>query len=572
MELASRRRRSLAGRQAASSGHDVDVVVVDTDAVTKRRTRSVARMDVDNVALETTATNSSPLHPHHHHHHHHQQQQQQADAEAETKETSSAADQSQISAAEQPDNRDDDGTVEATTSDSTAESKHETDDDDADDNDLVIDATAADDDQETKPPTAGMNSDQETRKTLSLESPPKSSEDSATTNVFSNTSVRDDQVEDEGDGNRRESSSMQVETEREQLAAVGSGCVTDVEVKSSGTEERTAAERETDTDNDVNTPHHVQQQQQPDQQQTDDSSTATDQAARTVMMSDSGKLTSEDCWRRTADGDQIDDENEEQDGVDDDRQSAIADGRNAEEDLEAETSSSSGRQHQVPETAVEDLTERPMTESALEGERSVVEDLTKTGVGEVIATTPVRTVHSDDDDQEVSVSSPPSRPPPPPTALIYPVEGPPVPVISVTCGDWRAEFHVDRLVEALGPVSNSVGTSRTSLCVRTVVDPAAADVGAAAAAGVWMTPNQFQRASGRGTARDWKRSMKHHGVSLKSLLSKAVLSFDAAAPGCRCNLCSVRVATSSNYLHVLCIISSSSSSLSSSLFSFCDLK
>jgi len=57
--------------------------------------------------------------------------------------------------------------------------------------------------------------------------------------------------------------------------------------------------------------------------------------------------------------------------------------------------------------------------------------------------------------------------------------------------------------------------------------------------GVWMTPNQFQRASGRGTARDWKRSIKHHGVSLKSLMSKRVLSLDAAAPGCRCNLCTV---------------------------------
>jgi len=51
-----------------------------------------------------------------------------------------------------------------------------------------------------------------------------------------------------------------------------------------------------------------------------------------------------------------------------------------------------------------------------------------------------------------------------------------------------------------------------------------------------MTPNQFQHASGRGTARDWKRSIKHHGTSLKSLISSHVLTVDP--PHCRCTGCS----------------------------------
>ena len=54
-------------------------------------------------------------------------------------------------------------------------------------------------------------------------------------------------------------------------------------------------------------------------------------------------------------------------------------------------------------------------------------------------------------------------------------------------------------------------------------------------AGAWLTPNQFQQASGRGTARDWKRSIKHHGTSLKSLISSRVLSVDP--PLCRCAGC-----------------------------------
>ena len=62
------------------------------------------------------------------------------------------------------------------------------------------------------------------------------------------------------------------------------------------------------------------------------------------------------------------------------------------------------------------------------------------------------------------------------------------------------------------------------------------DVDVGVGAGSWMTPNQFQHASGRGTARDWKRSIKHHGTSLKSLISSHVLTVDP--PHCRCAACS----------------------------------
>jgi len=92
-------------------------------------------------------------------------------------------------------------------------------------------------------------------------------------------------------------------------------------------------------------------------------------------------------------------------------------------------------------------------------------DSTETGVPDsgVGPSTP-----SSDDEAAASTPLPPSRAPlPTPAALLFAGDGPPVPVIEVTCGDRRAEFHLDRLADGLGPVSNSIGTSRTSLCVRT---------------------------------------------------------------------------------------------------------
>lgn len=42
--------------------------------------------------------------------------------------------------------------------------------------------------------------------------------------------------------------------------------------------------------------------------------------------------------------------------------------------------------------------------------------------------------------------------------------------------------------------------------------------------GSWLTPNEFQYVSGRATAKDWKRSIRYNGKSLKLLFSKGILS------------------------------------------------
>ena len=86
-------------------------------------------------------------------------------------------------------------------------------------------------------------------------------------------------------------------------------------------------------------------------------------------------------------------------------------------------------------------------------------------------------------------------------------------MLFVQCGLNTASFYLKRL--ELGP-SNYRG-----LCV--LHD------------GAWFTPNQFQRVSGRQTAKDWKRSIKHHGRSLKSLLSAGLICLQP--PHCRCEHC-----------------------------------
>ncbi|KAL3875843.1 hypothetical protein ACJMK2_033754 [Sinanodonta woodiana] len=42
--------------------------------------------------------------------------------------------------------------------------------------------------------------------------------------------------------------------------------------------------------------------------------------------------------------------------------------------------------------------------------------------------------------------------------------------------------------------------------------------------GSWLTPNEFQFVSGRESAKDWKRSIRHQGLSLKILFTKGILS------------------------------------------------
>jgi len=57
--------------------------------------------------------------------------------------------------------------------------------------------------------------------------------------------------------------------------------------------------------------------------------------------------------------------------------------------------------------------------------------------------------------------------------------------------------------------------------------------------GVWITPNRFQLLSGRGKAKDWKRSIRHHGKSLKTLTSDGLLSILPAL--CLCEKCDGKV-------------------------------
>ena len=272
-------------------------------------------------------------------------------------------------------------------------------------------------------------------------------------------------------------------------------------------------------------------QHQMDQEQEQDAFVQAEDEAEIVAASESWNSASEE--KRTAKDNGNTSSNEDNDDNDDDddgRQSGTAAERNFEDDLERRRS---------PQRQSEDSVEREVDVLCRESGRGdgVMQDVPDSEM----FSTPIKTQPSHEEAVSASppLSSPATGPPPPlPTALLFPGDGPPVAVIQVTCGDHRAEFHVDRLADGLGAVANSIGTSRTSLCVRTIDD---GDHQGGVGGGVWMTPNQFQRASGRGTARDWKRSVKHHGFSLKSLLSKAILSFDPASPGCRCNICTVSV-------------------------------
>ena len=83
-------------------------------------------------------------------------------------------------------------------------------------------------------------------------------------------------------------------------------------------------------------------------------------------------------------------------------------------------------------------------------------------------------------------------------------------ILQVECGLNKAVLHLDQLCQG------SKGA-----CV--LFDDA------------WMTPNEFQAASGRELAKDWKRSIKHHDKSLKLLIGKGFLFIDLAV--CICEHC-----------------------------------
>ena len=105
-------------------------------------------------------------------------------------------------------------------------------------------------------------------------------------------------------------------------------------------------------------------------------------------------------------------------------------------------------------------------------------------------------------------------------------------ILPVTCGSRPAELVLNRLE------SGSRGA-----CVRQ-------------SNGSWLTPNEFQLISGRGNAKDWKRSIRHHGHSLKSLTEQGLLSL-ASPPLCICEHCDVQVrAALSNFRRFKTVITS----------------
>ncbi|XP_063292984.1 sterile alpha motif domain-containing protein 11 isoform X2 [Pelobates fuscus] len=72
------------------------------------------------------------------------------------------------------------------------------------------------------------------------------------------------------------------------------------------------------------------------------------------------------------------------------------------------------------------------------------------------------------------------------------------PCIEVECGENKALLYIQKLCQ---------GSKGPSIRYR----------------GDWLTPNEFQFVSGRETAKDWKRSIRHKGKSLKTLMSKGIL-------------------------------------------------
>jgi len=66
--------------------------------------------------------------------------------------------------------------------------------------------------------------------------------------------------------------------------------------------------------------------------------------------------------------------------------------------------------------------------------------------------------------------------------------------------------------------------------------------------GSWLTPNEFQTVSGRGAAKDWKRTVKHAGQCIKALLSARLLSIETEPVGCMCKHCTADTVIALTYL------------------------
>lgn len=64
----------------------------------------------------------------------------------------------------------------------------------------------------------------------------------------------------------------------------------------------------------------------------------------------------------------------------------------------------------------------------------------------------------------------------------------------------------------------------------------------------WLTPNELQYISGRETAKDWKRSIRFKGKSLKSLIARGLIKVHP--PICDCLGCRI----SSPVVSTICLI------------------
>ena len=62
--------------------------------------------------------------------------------------------------------------------------------------------------------------------------------------------------------------------------------------------------------------------------------------------------------------------------------------------------------------------------------------------------------------------------------------------------------------------------------------------------GEWLTPNELQYISGRETAKDWKRSIRYKGKSLKSLIARGLIKVHP--PICDCLGCRISSPVVSN--------------------------
>lgn len=89
--------------------------------------------------------------------------------------------------------------------------------------------------------------------------------------------------------------------------------------------------------------------------------------------------------------------------------------------------------------------------------------------------------------------------------LIYPTEIDGETCLEIKCGNNDAQLYLSKL--SLGSKGSCIHYS-----------------------GRWLTPNEFQSVSGRETAKDWKRSIRHNGRSLKMLISKGLITVQNASP------------------------------------------